>query len=317
MTNLHTQDKRRYPIAALCRLFGVTKQAYFKDVEQSRLTRLSQEAFAVEFIHSIRKVDPGIGGMKLWYIYSKEFKGNAPLGRDRFETVVDKYGLKVRLKIRKPRTTDSRHGLPLYPNLIKTFIPAGPNQLWVSDITYIPIWIDDDDCRFCYLSLIMDAYSEEIMGYQVGATLEAFYCIISLRKALKKCDGRQADLTCLIHHSDRGTQYASSKYTGILNERRIAISMTENGNPKENPQAERINNTFKNELFYGRRFRSIAEVRAGVEVAVEFYNRSRPHMSIDMMTPQEASLCQGRLKKRWHSYRESAINKLSNMGDNP
>jgi transposase InsO family protein len=235
--------------------------------------------------------------MKLWYMYSKEFNGNAPLGCDHFETVVDKYGLKVRLKIRKPRTTDSRHGLPLYPNLIKTFIPDGPNQLWVSDITYIQIWTDDDDCRFCYLSLIMDAYSEEIMGHQVGATLEAFYCIMSLRKALKKCDGRPADLTGLIHHSDRGTQYASSKYVGLLNERRIAISMTESGNPKENPQAERVNNTFKNELFYGRRFRSIAEVRAGADAAVEFYNKSRPHMSIDMMTPREASLAKANSRK--------------------
>jgi hypothetical protein len=137
--NLHTQDKRQYPIAALCRLFGVTKQAYFKDVERSGLTRLSRKAFAVEFIHSARKADPGIGGMKLWYMYSKEFNGNTPLGRDRFETVVDKYGLKVRQKTGKPRTTDSRHGLPFYPNLIGTFIPDCPNRLWVSDITYIPI----------------------------------------------------------------------------------------------------------------------------------------------------------------------------------
>ncbi|KAF5073289.1 IS3 family transposase ISPg5 [anaerobic digester metagenome] len=298
-------------------MFGVTKQAYFKDIEQTRLTKLSQETFAVKFIHSVRKVDPGIGGMKLWHMYCKEFDGNAPLGRDRFETVVDKYGLKVRLKVRKPRTTDSRHGLPLYPNLVKTFIPSAPNQLWVSDITYIPIWIDEGECRFCYLSLIMDAYSEEIMGYQVGSTLEAFYCIMSLRKALKKCDGRMADLTALIHHSDRGTQYASTKYVNILKNRSIAISMTESGNPKENPQAERVNNTFKNELFYKRRFSSLAEVRASVGTAIEFYNRSRPHMSIDMMTPEEASLCQGKLKKRWHSYREAAINKLSDMGDNP
>ncbi|WP_294081443.1 hypothetical protein [Proteiniphilum sp. UBA5384] len=159
MTNLHTQCGDILSLHCVCR-FGVTEQAYFKDVEQSRLTRLSQEAFAVEFIHSIRKVDSGIGGMKLWYMYSKEFKGNAPLGLDRFETVVDKYGLKVRLKTRKPRTTNSRHGLPLYPNLIKRFIPTAPNQLWVGDITYVPIWIDDNDCQFCYLSLIMDAYSE-------------------------------------------------------------------------------------------------------------------------------------------------------------
>lgn len=197
-------------------------------------------------------------------MYCKEFDGNAPLGRDRFETVVDKYGLKVRLKVRKPRTTESRHGLPLYPNLVKTFIPSAPNQLWVSDITYIPIWIDEGECRFCYLSLIMDAYSEEIMGYQVGFSLEAFYCIMSLRKALKKCDGRMADLTAPIHHSDRGTQYASTKYVNILKNRSIAISMTESGNPKENSQTERVNNTFKNELFYKRRFSSLAEVRASV-----------------------------------------------------
>jgi transposase InsO family protein len=177
--------------------------------------------------------------------------------------------------------------------------------------------MDDDDYRFCYLSIIMDAYSEEIIGHQVGATMEAYYCILSLRKALKKCDERQADLSGLIHHSDRGVPYASSKYTGILKERGIGISMTESGNPRENPQAERVNSTIKNELFYGRRFRSLAEVRAGVDAAVEFYNRSRPHMSIDMMTPREASLCQGKLKKKWHSYREAAINKLSDMGDNP
>lgn len=134
---------------------------------------------------------------------------------------------------------------------------------------------------------------------------------------MKKCDERSVDLTALIHHSDRGTQYASRKYVDIVKERKIAISMTESGNPKENPQTERVNNTFKNELLYNRRFSFLAEVRAGVDTAVEFYNRSRPHMSIDMMTPQEASLCQGKLKKRCHSYREAAINKLSNMEDNP
>ena len=128
----------------------------------------------------------------------------------------------------------------------------------------------------------MDAYSEEIMGYQVGATLEAFYSIMSLKKALRTCDEREADLALLIHHFDRGVQYASSKYVNTLKERLITISMTENGNPKDNPQAERVNSTFKNELFYGRRFTSLAEVKAGIQEAIEFYNKRRPHMSIDM-----------------------------------
>lgn len=148
------------------------------------MLKIGQEAFAVEFILRVRSKDYGIGGRKLWHMYAREFKGNAPLGRDRFEAVVDKFGLKIRTKKRVPRTTDSRHGLPLYPNLIKTFVPTAPYQLWVSDITYIPIWITDEDYEFCFLSLIMDGYTHEIMGYQAGATLEAYYCMIALQKHL-------------------------------------------------------------------------------------------------------------------------------------
>lgn len=274
------------------------------------MQKLGQEAFAVEFIRRVRNKDCGIGGRKLWHMYAHEFKGNAPLGRDRFEAVVDKYGLKIRAKKRIPRTTDSRHGLPLYPNLIKTFVPTAPYQLWVSDITYIPIWITDKDYEFCFLSLIMDGYTHEIMGYQAGATLEAYYCMIALQKAFDKCDSRNADLSHLIHHSDRGIQYASSDYVKMLSKREITLSMTEDGNPKDNPQAERINSTIKNEIFMGRKFYSITEVRIEIEAAVEFYNTERPHMSIDMRTPVEALKCNGEIKKRWHSYRDEAIKRL-------
>lgn len=97
----------------------------------------------LQYIYGIRKKDPGIGGMKLWYMYRKAFGSNSPVGRDRFEDIVDKYGLKVRTRVRKPRTTDSTHGLPVYPNLISDFIPDAPNRLWVSDITYITIWLNE------------------------------------------------------------------------------------------------------------------------------------------------------------------------------
>ena len=132
------------------------------------LERIASEDFAVSYIKEIRKKDPGIGGIKLWYMYRKNFEGGHPLGRDRFAEIVDKYGLKVRQKVRKPRTTDSTHGLPVFPNLIKDYIPLAPNRLWVSDITYITIWIDAEHYHFCYLSLILDAYSEEIVGWSVG-----------------------------------------------------------------------------------------------------------------------------------------------------
>lgn len=114
----------------------------------------------------------------------------------------------------------------------------------------------------------------------------------------------------LIHHSDRGCQYASKEYTSLLREYGITISMTEDGNPKDNAQAERINNTMKNELLMGKSFCDIKEVREAVEKTVLFYNTERPHMSINMMTPQEAATHTGEIKKGWTSYRDIAIKNL-------
>jgi hypothetical protein len=214
--DLHAKSKRDNPVEALCMLFGKTKQAYYKYNEERMTIRMAQEAFAVDFIKEIREKDHGIGGMKLWHMYKRKFVGNSPLGRDRFEDVVDKNGLKVRHKVRKPRTTDSSHGLPTYPNLIKDFIPAARNQLWVSDITYVTIFEADNHYRFCYLTIIMDAYTEEIKGYCVGDSLETKYSIIALKMALKSLDGQNREESRLIHHSDRGVQYASSKYISLL-----------------------------------------------------------------------------------------------------
>ena len=246
-----------------------------------------------------------MGGDKIWHMYRRDFTGNSPIGRDWFENIINKHNLKVRLKVRKPRTTDSTHGLPTYPNLVKDLIPTRPNQLWVSDITYITIWLDAYHYAFCYLSLILDAYTEEIVGWSVGPTLDAQYPIQALEMALKRLDGQEH--IDLIHHSDRGCQYASTRYVKLLKDNNIRISMTESGDPKDNAQAERINNTMKNELLKGIRFTCIKEVIDTVEQAVDFYNNERPHMSIDMMTPAMAAFCEGEIKKRWISYREKAI----------
>ncbi len=246
-----------------------------------------------------------MGGDKIWRMYRRDFTGNHPLGRDLFADIINKHNLKVRLKVRKPRTTDSTHGLPTYPNLVKEFIPTRPNQLWVSDITYITIWGDAYHYIFCYLSLILDAYTEEIVGWSVGPTLDTKYPIQALKMALKRLDGQE--VIDLIHHSDRGCQYASLQYIKLLKDNHIRISMTETGDPKDNAQAERINNTMKNELLKGIRFTCIEEVIDAVEQAVDFYNNERPHMSIDMMTPAMAAFCEGEIKKRWVSYREKAI----------
>ena len=303
--NLHAKESGKYRVSVLCKLFGVTKQAYYKYDEDAVLFKAAQEEFVIEYIRIVREKDRGIGGMKLWHMYRKAFGSNNPVGRDRFEEIVDRYGLKVRARVRKPKTTDSGHGLPVYPNIIKDFIPAAPNQLWVSDITYITIWLNADTYVFCYLSMILDAYTEEIAGWSVGSTLETACPVEALRKALRRIEGQEN--IHLIHHSDRGCQYASHEYVSILKQNRIRISMTERGDPKDNAQAERINSTMKNELLKGVVFRSIEEVKAAVTVAVDFYNNERPHMSIDMMTPIEAAGRSGEISKRWTSYRLIAI----------
>jgi hypothetical protein len=173
--------RKEYPVASLCRLFGVTKQAYYKHDENSVLLKIAQEEFVLQYIRGIREKDPGIGGLKLWQMYSKAFGGNRPVGRDRFENIVDRYGLKVRAKVRKLQTMDSTHVLPVYPNIIRNLIPDAPNQLWVSDITYIILRIDASTYLFCYLSLILDAYTEEIVGWSVGPTLETAHPVEALR----------------------------------------------------------------------------------------------------------------------------------------
>ena len=309
MTDLHARDAKRYPVSVLCGLLGVSKQAYYKRDENAELAKAAQEDFALQYIRQIRSKDPGIGGMKLWHMYRREFSTACPMGRDRFEDLIDRWGLKVRRRVRAPRTTDSSHGLPTYPNLIRDFMPTAPNRLWVSDITYITVWLSETSYVFCYLSLVMDAYTEEIIGWSVGETLDAVYPIEALRMALKRIEGIAKEDVNLIHHSDRGCQYASSEYVKLLAANGIRVSMTESGDPKENAQAERVNGTMKNELLKGRRFRSVAEVRAAVSAAVAFYNNERPHMSIGMMTPVEASNLTGELEKKWKSYRIAAIKK--------
>ena len=297
-------------MAELCGLVGVSKQAYYQYDEDLALAKAAREEFALQYIKDIRKKDPGIGGVKLWHMYKSEFGCDYPIGRDRFCRILFENGLKIRVKMRKPRTTDSTHGLPTYPDIVKNFIPSAPNQLWVSDITYIAIVDDEYRYHFCYLSLILDAYTEEIVGWSVGPTLDTTYPMDALRMALKRIEGKDVKL---IHHSDRGCQYASREYVNTLRERGIRISMTESGDPKDNAQAERINNTMKNELLKDKVFRSIQEVIGAVAVAVDFYNNRRPHMSLGMRTPAEMAESTGDRDMLWKSWRHEAIKTRNNL----
>ncbi len=201
-------------------------------------------------------------------------------------------GLLVRKRRNRVRTTWSKHWPKKYPNLIRGTLPDKPDQLWVSDITYL-----ETVNGYSYLSLITDAYSRKIMGFFLSPTLEATGCIRALRMALQN----GCNTSALTHHSDRGVQYCSTDYVNILMTNNIKISMTENGDPLENAIAERINGVLKDELLK-KKYESYKEAQSGIAIAITIYNSLRPHSSCNMLTPDKAHLQQGYLKKHWKNY---------------
>ncbi len=293
-------------------MFGVSKQAYYKVQKRGSSeaeSRYLTEEIIIEYCKEVRSVDPNIGGKKLWAMYSQNFPGRLHVGRDRFADILADNHLKLRQKKRKPRTTDSQHNLPTYPNLIKDLIPYRANQIWVSDITYVPIKVTDWESEFTYLALITDAYSHEIVGWKLGSDLSNRTAISALKMALSLCQARGIDVKKegLIHHSDRGVQYASKEYVELLRASGICISMTENGDPKENAIAERINSTIKSEMLGSRRFETHEQLEQALFEVISFYNECRPHLSNNLLTPAKAAALRGELKKHWRSRREEYL----------
>jgi len=274
------------------------------------MRRLAMEELTVRYIEEVRRKDRGIGGLKIWIMYIREFGTVSAIGRDRFCEIFDRYGYKLRRRRRTIRTTDSTHGNPTYPNLIKALIPTRMGEVIVSDITYIPL-IDSltGDRTFCYASLVLDSYTKILLGYSIGPTLATAYPLEALYMAIDVLVLHEVDLSATIHHSDRGTQYTSADYIEVLHQYKMSVSMTESGNPKDNPEAERINNTLKNELMKDMVFHTIEDVREAMKTAVLFYNCQRPHRSIEMLAPMEAAERTGRFRRGWKSYRELVIDK--------
>jgi transposase InsO family protein len=176
-------------------------------------------------------------------------------------------------------TTDSRHNLPIYPNLARTLTPTAVNQLWVADITYIRL-----RSEFVYLSVILDAYSRRVVGWALGRTLEAEVAIAALRRALSE---RQPS-PGLVHHSDRGVQYASSDYTEILRQHHVTISMSRKGNPYDNAACESFMKTLKQEEVYRNEYRDFDEALASIGDFLQLvYNQKRLHSALGYLPPAE------------------------------
>jgi len=176
-------------------------------------------------------------------------------------------------------TTDSRHNLPTYPNLAGTVTPTAINQLWVADITYIRLRTE-----FIYLAVVLDAFSRRVIGWALGRTLEAELAVAALRMALIE---RQPE-SGLVHHSDRGVQYASLEYTGMLKQHQAIISMSRKGNPYDNAACESFMKTLKYEEVYRNEYRDFQEARASIGEFLEcVYNQKRLHSALGYLPPAE------------------------------
>lgn len=253
--------------------------------------------FVIEEVLKIRQQHRRMGGRKLYEKMKDYFLEHAiKMGRDALFDLLSSNNLLVKKRKRYTLTTNSKHWMRKYPNLIKDYTPTKPNEIWVSDITYWKI-----KSKYLYISFITDMYSRKIIGYHVAETLEAIQTIKALEMALKTLQSIPENLT---HHSDRGLQYCSSRYVKLLNKYKIKISMTQNGDPLENAIAERINGIIKSEYLFDLTIGSITEAKKILNKVVELYNEQRPHLSINYMTPMQAHELSNEkeIKRLWKNY---------------
>lgn len=277
----------------ICGLFGITRQAYY-DYHKRCVAKLLVHTQVIEMVKAIRKVHPRMGGRKLYELLKPELNlYGIKLGRDKLFDLLSINQLLIKNRKRRITTTNSYHHFRTYKNLIKGFEPYQANQLWVSDITYIRL-----DERFYYLFLITDAYSRRIMGYKIARSLETVHATDCVQMALNYTQ----DTEGLIHHSDRGIQYCSREYVKLLQDNNIQISMTQDGNPLDNPIAERVNGILKEEYLLDMKARNYEELQANITLVIHKYNQLRPHSSCEMMTPNEAYKRTGILKRKWKNY---------------
>jgi transposase InsO family protein len=282
-------------LARFCRLLGITRQAFYQHFWHAEDLGTEQQLL-LDQIRQIRADHPVIGCRKLYcmlqpFLLEHQIK----IGRDALFDLLSAHKLLVRKRNRKVTTTWSHHWFKKYPNLIKDWDARMPGQLWVADITYVRV-----NNGFLYLSLITDAYSHKIMGYHIAETLEA----VHTTKALEMALAHQPLAAQLIHHSDRGLQYCSSEYVNLLKQNNIQISMTENGDPLENPIAERINGIIKNEYLKYYTITNQTNAMQLLERTVNKYNRQRPHQSINMLTPEIVHELKLSVNRKWGKNRQ-------------
>ncbi len=288
------QDHPKSGIGLLCGLFGRTRHAYY-DAMWRKEGCLVLEDVILQEVAALRRDLPRLGVRKLHHLLAPALLPHGiRIGRDYLFDLLSEHGMLVRRRKRRVFTTDSRHWMRKYSNLARGVAVTGPEQLWVSDITYIGTGV-----KWGYLSLVTDAHSRKIMGYCFRDDLSAEGCIAALRMAL----GNRVHGGTLMHHSDRGSQYCSHQYVELLVRNKVSISMTENGDPYENALAERVNGIIKTEFNLYNTGLGFEQTHDKVRKSIGAYNELRPHASCDYLTPNQAHMESVELAKRWKNYK--------------
>jgi putative transposase len=266
----------------LCGLFGKTRHAYYDHLWRDQHDSIKEEVI-VQLVYQIRRSLPRLGTRKLLFLLQPELQSHGiSIGRDCLFELLDAHKLLIRQRRKKIFTTDSRHWMHKYSNLVKEIDLVRPEQLWVSDITYIRV-----QNQWGYLSLITDAFSRRIMGYCFRLDMLALGPVAALQMALDARSYRES----LIHHSDRGAQYCSKDYVDLLQSAQLSISMTERGDPYENA----LFNLYSSPVNFEQTCKDI-------DSSIKAYNELRPHGSCDYLTPCQAHQQRNVLNRRWKHY---------------
>lgn len=256
-------------------MLKISRQAMYQYARRQHET-LVDERHIIRQVRLLRHRMPRIGTRKLHERLHPLLR-ELGIGRDQLFDILGRHRMLIRPRKRFVTTTNSRHTLPVYPNLLARTKPERPRQILVADQTYLRL-----EHGFCYLSLVTDLYSRKILGVDVSATLEATGPLRAVAMALAQIP----DPCHLTHHSDRGVQYCSSDYTALLTAHGVTISMSAPACPYDNAVAERLNGILKSEFYLDRTFASIHQARQAVLEAITIYNSERPHLSLSMMTPE-------------------------------
>jgi putative transposase len=293
--------KERKPgtnLVQLSGLLGFTRQSYYQYFRNQQELKMEHQ-LVLEQVIQLRKGNRAMGTRKLHSLLQDFMKEHQiKMGRDAlFNLMAENYMLIRRRRRRSMLTTDSRHWLKRYPNLIWDLEVARSDQVWVSDITYLKT-----RQGYVYISFITDVFSHKIMGYNLAGNLETINTLKALQMAIDATLAQGKSLDGLIHHSDQGFQYCSSQYVNVLKRYGIQISMSDKGEPLQNAIAERVNGIIKHEYLYFGNLENKQAAMESLDEAVNCYNTVRPHLSCNMLTPDKAHSLNQPMKKLWKNY---------------